>query len=258
MAAEGRAPQQFHGKWPFVRVLGLQEPAAVVFSLLNGAAHARGLARFTATARTRSAPLFAFVRAAGFIAVNSWLWSVVYHARDKPWSERLDYFSAMASILFSLYLAVIRCGNLSPRSRRDRPLILYLSIAALSFFLCHVAYLSFWKFDYSYNMRANVSVGVIGNLIWLSWAIINFRSMPHAWKMVVLVVSISLAMSLELFDFPPIWGVFDAHALWHAATVPIVPLYWSFFLDDALFTSTAAIDSFDAATLNTVTSKQQV
>ncbi|XP_035689763.1 post-GPI attachment to proteins factor 3-like [Branchiostoma floridae] len=35
----GKDVPQFYGKWPFVRVLGAQEPASVVFSVLNGLAH---------------------------------------------------------------------------------------------------------------------------------------------------------------------------------------------------------------------------
>jgi hypothetical protein len=31
---------------------------------------------------------------------------------------------------------------------------------------------------------------------------------------------------LELFDFPPIWGMVDAHALWHLGTVvPTIAWY---------------------------------
>ena len=43
--ALGRATLQYNGKWPFVRVLGMQEACAVAFSLANLAAHASGLRR---------------------------------------------------------------------------------------------------------------------------------------------------------------------------------------------------------------------
>ena len=36
---------QFHGKWPFHRFLGMQEPASVLFSLLNLLAHDYGISR---------------------------------------------------------------------------------------------------------------------------------------------------------------------------------------------------------------------
>ena len=42
-----RVPQ-FHGKWPFLRVLGLQEPASVLASGLNLAAALHMLGRFVA------------------------------------------------------------------------------------------------------------------------------------------------------------------------------------------------------------------
>lgn len=42
------------------------------------------------------------------------------------------------------------------------------------------------------------------------------------------------AMSLELLDFPPLGRILDAHALWHAATVPIGVLWYDFLIEDAL------------------------
>lgn len=42
----GAAVQKYYGKWPFRRLGGMQEPASVLFSLLNLAAHAHCLVRF--------------------------------------------------------------------------------------------------------------------------------------------------------------------------------------------------------------------
>ncbi|KAJ7566674.1 hypothetical protein O6H91_02G114000 [Diphasiastrum complanatum] len=39
-------PVTYHGKWPFDRILGLQEPASVVFSLLNLLEHILGVVSF--------------------------------------------------------------------------------------------------------------------------------------------------------------------------------------------------------------------
>lgn len=39
------------------------------------------------------------------------------------------------------------------------------------------------------------------------------------------------ASLLEVLDFPPLVGLVDAHALWHAAT-PLVALGWYNFLAD--------------------------
>jgi hypothetical protein len=101
------------------------------------------------------------------------------------------------------------------------------------FYVCHVGYLSLVTFSYSYNMAAGVVVGLIHNALWMAYSIMRYSSLSrsnhtrdHSWALVPLwiVLSIMAGMSLELFDFSPFWFVFDAHSLWHAATV--VPTYW--------------------------------
>jgi hypothetical protein len=41
-------------------------------------------------------------------------------------------------------------------------------------------------------------------------------------------------MSFELLDFPPIFRLIDAHALWHAATIPLTVAWWTFMCNDAI------------------------
>jgi post-GPI attachment to proteins factor 3 len=48
---------QFHGKWPFVRLFGFQEPASVFFSALNFFVHYKGLVKFRQDVRPDS-PLY--------------------------------------------------------------------------------------------------------------------------------------------------------------------------------------------------------
>jgi len=45
---------QFYGKWPFLRLLGMQEPASVIFSCLNFAMHLRMLRKFRREVRPDS------------------------------------------------------------------------------------------------------------------------------------------------------------------------------------------------------------
>jgi hypothetical protein len=39
-------------------------------------------------------------------------------------------------------------------------------------------------------------------------------------------------MSLELFDFPPLGRVIDAHSLWHAATILLANGWYKFLIRD--------------------------
>jgi len=40
-------------------------------------------------------------------------------------------------------------------------------------------------------------------------------------------------MLLEVTDFPPLFGLVDAHALWHATTPPFVFVWYRMFAADA-------------------------
>lgn len=48
---------QFYGKWPFERFLGMQEPASVVFSILNFVSHCWMIRRFRQDVR-RDSPMY--------------------------------------------------------------------------------------------------------------------------------------------------------------------------------------------------------
>ncbi|KAG5463414.1 MAG: Per1-like-domain-containing protein [Olpidium bornovanus] len=51
------------------------------------------------------------------------------------------------------------------------------------------------------------------------------------------VLALTCAMSLEIFDFPPLYGALDAHALWHAASIPVIPYWYRFLVRDARWES---------------------
>jgi hypothetical protein len=69
--------------------------------------------------------------------------------------------------------------------------------------------------------------------IWATWSLVT--SHPARFKLWTAVCGAALASLLEIFDFPPLWGIFDAHAIWHAATLPVAYLWWSFVKDDATY-----------------------
>ncbi|KAI9596622.1 Per1-like protein, partial [Syncephalis fuscata] len=223
----GEPVLQYYGKWPFTRILGMQEPASVIFSILNGYGHWRYLPRLVERISTQyymRKDLIIY----SIVGINIWLWSAVFHTRDNPFTEKLDYFSAALGILYSLYLVVRRVWRI--RS----PLIhLIIMMICVSCYFAHVTYLSLRpRFNYSYNMTACALVGLMHNILWFGWSIRHWKSRPYAWRATALCIYITLAMCLELFDFPPILWAIDAHSLWHAATVPLVIWWYQFLLLD--------------------------
>ncbi|TBU26088.1 Per1-domain-containing protein [Dichomitus squalens] len=219
--------QQYYGKWPFWRFAGMQEPASVLFSIFNLVAHFGGLRKIQ-TRVPDSHPMKKYYITFAFASMNAWVWSSVFHTRDLPTTEKLDYFSAALAILYALYYTVIRLFHIYPIERdrltttssssRAGIRVLWTLLCTLAF-LGHVSYLTLLpRFDYSYNMIFNLAVGMSHNLLWLSYSLPSFLSFitrypgrprtyrpRHAYKPALFALLTTAATALELFDFPP-WG----------------------------------------------------
>ncbi|KAI3329285.1 Per1-like protein [Xylariaceae sp. AK1471] len=231
----GQPITQFHGKWPFIRVLGIQEPFSVLFSVGNLVAHYTGLTKL----RERVPPSYPFRRyyeLFAYFGIASWVFSTIFHMRDFAATEQLDYFGAGASVLYSMYYALVRVFRLdlaySPRRRR---LLRLWTVFCCTLYVAHVAYLKLWRWDYTYNMTANLVVGMVHNLLWTYFSWKRWRETRQSWTVwpSVLVAWIMLVMSLELLDFPPLWGALDAHCLWHLGTIAPAILWYNFMIRDS-------------------------
>ncbi|XP_059666668.1 uncharacterized protein LOC132312344 [Cornus florida] len=240
-AAVGHGPVKYHGKWPFKRVYGIQEPASVAFSALNLAMHFHGwlsffiLLNYKLPLKPYKKPYYDYTslwHIYGLLSMNSWFWSAVFHSRDVDLTEKLDYSSAVAILGYSLIIAVLRCFNVREEATR-----VMVSAPLLAFVTTHILYLNNYQLDYGWNMKVCVVMGVAQLLIWSIWAGVTRH--PSRWKLWLVVVGGGLAMLLEIYDFPPYLGFVDAHALWHATTIPLTYIWWSFIKDDAEFRTTS-------------------
>ena len=248
---------QFFGKWAQLRLMGMQEPFSVLFSALNLIVQLYAMLHLFKNLVPDTYPLKPVYRTHTIIASWSWFASSVFHTRDLWWTERWDYFNAAAVLVSGLFLCMCRILLIKPGSVMFRRVL----IACVTVWVLHVLYLmSHWRLDYSYNMVACLMVGIVHNLLWLvyafapvamhqlsimlhggshlSWSSSNVNSSPGITskqrnRLVIIVLLTFLAPGLELFDFPPLFRMIDAHALWHCATAPLT-LYWYYWLvDDA-------------------------
>jgi len=225
----GNVPQ-FYGKWPFVRVLGVQEPASAVFSVLNLLSHVAMLMYFRARVPS-AAPLFLVWHFYSLSNVNAWLWSTVFHVRDTNFTEMMDYFSAIFMVLTSLFAVCVRV----PAAQHRRRVGCCAGAVLLCFFIYHVHYLAFVSFDYNYNMKANVIAGLLNAAGWVWWSWRVRKRQRYVWKAVVSIVWLSTMLLLELLDFPPLGWTLDAHSLWHLGTILIPVLWYRFLVADCLY-----------------------
>ncbi|CAK7231741.1 hypothetical protein SCUCBS95973_008018 [Sporothrix curviconia] len=224
---------QFHGKWPFFRLWGIQEPASVAFSLGNLWAHVAGLRRLRRLVPA-SYSLRPWYIGFGTVGMATWIFSAIFHTRDFVLTERLDYFAAGASVLYGLYFTAIRVFRLDHPARA--PVRSVWSLVCLCLYAAHVGFLTLVRWDYGYNMAANVVCGIVQNGLWSYFSYREWTRTRRFWAVWpgIAVAWVMLAMSLELFDFSPIGGVFDAHSLWHLGTIGPTILWYNFLVRDAL------------------------
>jgi len=245
----------------------MQEPFSVLFSLLNYLAHIWGLSQVREKIPA-GYTLRKYYVAFGYFGMASWIASMVFHTRDFVATERADYFAAGASVMYGLYYTPIRLFRLDvapsaapypSRSGTSTPVysdktdaggsgaggiirnynktILHLwTLFCLALYGAHVAYLTLWRWDYTYNMGANIAVGVVQNVLWTGFSLSRYRASGRGWTAWpgMIIAWVVLAMSLEVLDFPPIGRFVDAHSLWHLLTVGPTIWWYRFLVKDAL------------------------
>ncbi|EGW32199.1 uncharacterized protein SPAPADRAFT_61282 [Spathaspora passalidarum NRRL Y-27907] len=253
---------QFHGKWPFLRVFGIQELFSVLMSLGNLFVAYLGFRKlWSCVTNTKLGSLrFQFVNALvlNVVTMFAWIFSTVFHIRDFLVTEHLDYYFAGLTVLTGFHAVGARVFSLY---RPDRVLLRWsFTIGCISAYMYHIHRL-ITDWSYTYNMRANIFIGVWQNVFfallcytlyskyyWLEQSeeknlchlnYIHFKqvilpsfysSSPKLYSLypLLLCTIVALGMSLEIFDFPPFfYDLIDAHSLWHLVT--IIPAYMGWY-----------------------------
>lgn len=224
---------QFQGKWPFVRWLGMQEPASAIFSVLNFATYLYAFRKMIQLQTIQQLYWLKYLWMTYFgVGITAWFFSTIFHSRDIPLTEKLDYFCAFALVLSGFYASLIRIFG--PDKKYLYPII---GIAIFAYYVGHIDYLTRGKFDYGHHVYTSAVIGAINSASWLFWCAITwyrFR-VDHVKTCASVIIVACGFLLLELFDFPPLFWTFDAHALWHLGTV-LLPIPWTrFILDDFEF-----------------------
>jgi post-GPI attachment to proteins factor 3 len=225
---------KYYGHWAFERYLGLEEPASVFFSLANAIPHFRQLRR--PVCEGDGYPLAWWVDSYPYIGIMAWLSSAVYHALKTPLTAAWDYSSALVLLSYGLCLAVKRLSIELNGSAYIDSIFNVVLMAVL--YQNHRLFLQMVRYDE--HMTICISITAITVILWLLWSVIRYLRQPHTreltWRSISLCISCQLwlvvAAMLEIFDFPPIAMIFDAHSLWHAVTVGLGFLWYHFLESD--------------------------
>lgn len=231
--ASGLRPTKYYGHWPFIRYFGLEEPASVLFSLLNAVPHLLHVLQ-SPFSNQRACYMTRWLQAYACAACIAWTCSAVYHSRKTSIATHLDLVSALGFIASGLFIAARRIRGTSAQPLRFTALfwLMLLSWAVRAYFMV------LGKVSFTSHMVLSISLVVVTTLLWVSWILHTLLfatdDTERQSKYLCLLCQfwLIIASALEIFDFPPIAGVFDAHSLWHAATVPLGFLWYRFWALD--------------------------
>lgn len=235
---------QFHGKWPFIRVFGIQELFSTIFSIGNFIPNFWGFQLIwkhynfeSKKGSVEFANLYWAYTLVSIVSMCAWFFSTVFHLKDTWDRERLDYFFAGMTVLTGFNAVCVRFFKLYKVENDSKRRI--LAITCIIMYVTHVSRLLI-DWSYTYNMQANVIVGLSQNILWVYLAISQFKQVSNNkvslmeniknpeinWTLspIALVLTVIFGMSFELFDFSPIFELLDAHAIWHFVT--IWPTVW--------------------------------
>ncbi|KAJ5076977.1 post-gpi attachment to protein factor 3 [Anaeramoeba ignava] len=168
--------------------------------------------------------------------MNSILWIVTYgsstlfHARDNVITEFCDYYLAFLCPLYMTYISLVRTLWITNKQTLKK-----LAIPFIVVFLYFAYQMGFVSFDYAWHMKMSVFFIFSSFFIWLAWSIKHFKELPQCKWVLSFYIAIFLFSPLELFDFQPLFGYFDAHSLWHGVGSPIIALFSFFTIFDAQF-----------------------
>lgn len=227
----GQKPRQYYGKWPFWRVLGVQELGSSLFSVGNLLGNVYGYGRiYSRGADPSNWFMHGAVKLSFYMAINAWFWSMVFHARDVQFTMIMDYVSALALIFTNFALCIFRVFHVRDRTRQ-----VLVAIPLVLYYLRHTYYMLFVKFSFGWNMQVAITLFAIYLFLFIIWSATHLftAKRTHVKTVLATCTLMMMAATLEVFDFSPVLDLIDAHALWHAATIPVAVLWYRFYRDDA-------------------------
>jgi len=146
------------------------------------------------------------------------------------------YAPANVLFFFSLFASVTRAAGW--RSPRQWGPFAALCVAAL---LAHWAHMFLHGYNFSLNILVCIAAFVATWTTLLYWAVRSRH--PGRRALALCCGTLCLAGTAEVWDFPPAWGLLDAHALWHCVTPGCVWLWYRFVEADCVMWGGAGGDT---------------
>uniref|UniRef100_A0A0K0ETH7 Post-GPI attachment to proteins factor 3 n=1 Tax=Strongyloides stercoralis TaxID=6248 RepID=A0A0K0ETH7_STRER len=239
----GQKIPQFHGKWPFTALffeipifkifLLIQEPASVLFSILN-LLSCYYLYKYIKNNISNMDPLKNIWMLYGIIGIITWLLSTIFHSFDTWQTELLDYSGAFVMILYQFYGAVsFQFFKTIQENKNIKLLWQIISFLSLLFAIDHIYKLVHLR-NYGYNMKVCLTISAFTTIIYIYWIVMSLNTKSYAILrarkyLISILLLTGIGVLFEVFDFPPIYNILDAHSIFHFFTIP-TPILLSRFI----------------------------
>jgi hypothetical protein len=224
---KGYGPLKYYGHWPFLRIYGMEEPASVIFSILNSVPYFMilgrtliGMLRKDNRVQDKNGVeikthfMHNWLVLYYFVSINCWLTSAYYHARKTDSASLVDFASALLFLGYSWWLAIRRIWGVCANGK----LVGLVFITGGMLFSYQVNRMSAGLVTFDQHMYVSISIAILNVLTWFSWVLFSSEKQEgntnYRYLCLLCQLWFSLAALLELYDFPAIYGLFDAHSLW--------------------------------------------
>jgi hypothetical protein len=233
---------KYYGHWPFKRYLGFEEPASALFSLFNAFPHFHFLVKMIKTNYKNKTKYFmhSWLVLYAILAINTWMSSAIYHAKKTSFSTLYDYLSAVIFLSHGLFLSIRRLIGIVNHQHQIMSFIIYGIILILLVFRCTKMIRG--EISYDQHMQLCIYIVIFTCIIWIYSILFTMKQDPtihmksifdsNKFYCFICQFGFILASCFELFDFPPYFKLFDAHSIWHFATIPLGYLWYTFWEKD--------------------------
>lgn len=242
----GLKPLKYHGHWPFLRYFGMDEPASVLFSLVNALPHVFQLKQVTTSftqtcfqkddidkdSKTNGSCnnyyMIIWLNLYPIVSIIAWVCSALYHIRKTDLSTRTDYITALFFLSYCFWLSLRRLmGSKVSVNLVTMTALLMLSLCIYRSWQIYTEF----SINFTYHMEICIVISVLHATTWIVWIVMNMKSIhdDRIWLCILNQVWFIGSAMLEIFDFPPFFGIFDAHSLWHLATIPLGFMWYRFW-----------------------------
>lgn len=187
-----------------------------------------------------------------WVALIAWISSAVYHSKRTKETELLDLSTALILLWYGLAITTRRLAGPYSKSAYIK-IIFAFSGLALAWRLSAMAA---GKVPFQTHMFTAISIVILSVSLWIVWfftsrdqfdsdpashrfLLVHLFDYAGSWsnkrRMAFFQVGFIASSMLELFDFPPLRGIYDAHSLWHACTIPLGFIWYDFIDEDRAY-----------------------